>query len=89
MISTEVQHKKCLLLNADYSPFGLIDWIKAISWSFRSIESDTEFPIEIIDFYKNDFIQGIGKNFQFPPLLKQEDFFILIIIMLILVVKIS
>jgi len=75
MISTEVQHKKCLLLNADYSPFGLIDWIKAISWSFRSIESDNEFPVEIIDFYKNDFIQGIGKKFPVPAVAKTRRFF--------------
>lgn len=75
MIDQEIQHKKCLLLNADYSPFGLIDWKKAIFWSFKEVESKDVYPVEIIDFYKNDFIRGINKNFPVPAVAKTRKFF--------------
>lgn len=71
----EINHKKCLLLNADYSPFGIIDWTKAIVWSLKIDNSNDYYPIEIIDFYKNDFIQGTNKRFPVPAVAKTKKFF--------------
>lgn len=68
-------HNKCLLLNADYSPFGIIEWNKAIIWSLKIEESEDEYPIEIIDFYKNDCIQGTNRTFPVPAVARTKKFF--------------
>jgi hypothetical protein len=70
-----INHKKCLLLNADYSPFGIIDWTKAVVWSLKIDESEDSYTIEIIDFYKNDFIQAINKKFPVPAVARTKKFF--------------
>jgi hypothetical protein len=70
-----VKHSKCLLLNADYSPFGIIDWTKAIVWSFKIEEADDCYSVEIIDFYKHDFIQGTNKKFPVPAVARTKKFF--------------
>lgn len=71
----KTNHKKCLLLNADYSPFGIIDWTKAIIWSMKAYETEDSYPVEIIDFYQNDFIQGINKKFPVPAVARTKKFF--------------
>jgi hypothetical protein len=68
-------HSKCLLLNADYSPFGIIDWTKAIIWSIRSEQDEDCYPVEIIDFYRNEFIQGVHKRFPVPAVARTKRFF--------------
>jgi hypothetical protein len=70
-----INHKKCLLLNADYSPFGIIDWTKAIIWSLKINECKDSYSIEIIDFYRNDFIQGTNKKFPVPAVARTKKFF--------------
>lgn len=68
-------HNKCLLLNIDYSPLHIIDWKKAIIWSMR-YANNSRYSIEIIDFYKNDFIQGAsGKRFPIPAVAKTCRYF--------------
>lgn len=52
-------HKKCLLLNADYSPLRIISWQKAIIWSLR-YEHNNNYGIEIISYYKDEIITGVG-----------------------------
>ena len=47
-------HEDCLVLNADYSPIGIIDWRKAMVWSFRYTNCQYS-SIEIIDYYNNDY----------------------------------
>jgi hypothetical protein len=37
------------VLNADFTPIGLIDWTKAITLDFKGI-------VRVVDFYKDDFI---------------------------------
>ena len=54
-----INHEDCLVLNADYSPIGIIGWRKAMVWAFRYSHSDYS-GIEIIDHYKND--QVVGAN---------------------------
>jgi len=58
------ENSKCLLLNADYSPLKLISWKKAIVWSLKYEHSHT-YAIEIIDYYKDKYIQG-ACNKQYP-----------------------
>lgn len=74
-IMENIEHKKCLLLNADYSPFGIIDWHKAIIWSIKEYECDGSYSIEIIDFYPNDYIQGTNKKFPVPAVARTKKFF--------------
>lgn len=69
------EHKSCLLLNADYSPFGIIEWTKAITWSLKLDDLGDYYPIEIINFYRNDFIQGINKQFPVPAVARTKKFF--------------
>lgn len=67
-------HKLCLLLNGDYSPLSIITWKKALIWSFK-YEDNHRYGIEIIDFYKNDCIIGINKNYPVPAIAKTKRFF--------------
>ena len=70
----ETTHKQCLLLNADYNPLSIISWQKAIIWSMRFI-GDSKYGIEIIDFYKNDYINGVDKKYPIPAIAKTKRFF--------------
>lgn len=68
-------HSRCLLLNADYSPLSVIGWKKAMIWSMR-YSSDSRYAIEIIDFYKNDYIRGVhDKKFPIPAVAKTCRYF--------------
>jgi hypothetical protein len=67
-------HKKCLLLNADYTPLSIISWQKAIIWSMRFVDNP-KYSIEIIDFYKNDYINGVEKKYPIPAIAKTQRFF--------------
>ena len=71
----EKQHPKCLLLNADYAPLHIIDWKRALIWSMKYSDSN-KFGIEIMDFYKQDFIQGTnGKKFPIPAVARTRKYF--------------
>jgi hypothetical protein len=70
----EQNHKQCLLLNADYSPLSIISWQKAIIWSMR-FNHNPRYSIEIIDFYKNDHINGVDKKYPIPAIAKTNRFF--------------
>lgn len=67
-------HKLCLLLNCDYTPLSIITWKKALVWSFK-YDNNPRYGIEIIDFYKNDFISGINKKYPVPAIAKTKRFF--------------
>ena len=47
------EHRKALVLNADFSPIGLIHWTKAITLDFKGV-------VRVVDFYKNDHIVCSG-----------------------------
>ncbi len=66
--------KKCLLLNADYSPLSIINWQRALVWHFKYIDN-VKYGIEIIDFYKDDFIFGVNKKYPIPAVAKTNKFF--------------
>jgi hypothetical protein len=70
-----ISHKKCLLLNSDYTPLHIIGWKKALMWSIRYSDNN-KFGIEIIDFYKNDYICGINdKKYTIPAVAKTQKYF--------------
>jgi 5-methylcytosine-specific restriction endonuclease McrA len=69
----EKHHKQCLLLNADYSPLSIISWQKAIIWSIR-FQDNYKYGIEIIDFYKNDYINGVDKKYPIPAVAKTHRY---------------
>lgn len=66
------KHLGCLLLNADYTPMGIISWKKAIVWS---LNNDITKKIEIIDFYNNDFIQCSNKKVPVPSVARTIKYF--------------
>lgn len=69
------QNSKCLVLNADYSPLGIISWKRAMIWSVQ-YDHRSPMSIEIVDFYKNDFIAGAnGKQYQIPAVVKTNRYF--------------
>jgi len=68
-------HNKCLLLNADYMPLSIIDWQKAIVWMIR-YANNNKYGIEILDFYKNDYILCTNNKKQpIPSVAKTQRFF--------------
>lgn len=68
-------HHKCLLLNADYMPLSIISWKRALTWLIR-YENNSHYGIEIVDFYKDDFIVGVhNKKYPIPAVAKTKRFF--------------
>lgn len=72
----KTENSKCLVLNADYTPLGIISWRRAIVWSYR-YDSDHKLSIEIIDFYKNDdHIHGTNnKKIPIPAVVKTRKYY--------------
>jgi len=69
------QSKRCLLLNADYTPLSIIDWQKAVIWNMKYIENP-KYGVDILDFYKNDYIAGVNnKKYPIPSVAKTKRFF--------------
>lgn len=70
-----IENSRCLILNADYSPLGTITWKKALVWSFGHTSNSSN-GIEIIDFYKNDYILGVNnKKFPIPAVARTAKYF--------------
>lgn len=68
-------HKECLLLNADYSLLSIINWKKALIWNMK-YENSFKYGIEIIDFYKDDYILGVNnKKYPIPCVAKTKRYF--------------
>ena len=72
-----INHEDCLVLNADYSPIGIIGWRKAMVWSFRYTHSEYS-GIEIIDHYKNDIVLGANGQCRIPAVVRTTKYFKLI-----------
>lgn len=70
-----IQNSKCLVLNADYSPLGIIGWQRALVWSLK-YEVNSPMSIDIIDFYKNDWIVGTNnKKHPIPAVVKTTKYY--------------
>jgi 5-methylcytosine-specific restriction endonuclease McrA len=71
----ELRHNKCLLLNADFSPLSVISWKKAIIWHIK-YQDNPKYGIDIIDFYKDDYIQcANNKKYPIPTVAKTKKFY--------------
>jgi 5-methylcytosine-specific restriction endonuclease McrA len=69
-----INHKKCLVLNGDYSPLCVISWKKAVVWSIKN-SYNQNIGIQIIDFYKNDHITvSNGKKIPVPAVAKTSRY---------------
>jgi hypothetical protein len=69
------ENSKCLVLNADYSPLCVIGWKRALIWSLKH-NDDPLTGVEVIDFYKNDFIIGThNRKFPIPAVVKTIQYF--------------
>lgn len=75
MFMSKAANSKCLLLNADYSPLKIISWKKAIVWSLK-YENQHNYAIEIIEYYKEKYIQGAcDKKYPVPLVAKTVKYF--------------
>lgn len=69
------ENSKCLVLNADFSPLTIINWRRALVWSIK-YKKESSMGIEIIDFYKNDFILGTNnRKYPIPAVVKTTKYF--------------
>jgi hypothetical protein len=67
-------HKSCLVLNADYSPIGIISWQKAMIWFFR-YNSLKYRGIEIISYYTDDCVSTTTGLQEIPAVIKTTKYF--------------
>ena len=75
IMSKKAENSKCLLLNADYTPLRIISWQRAIVWSIR-YSNNNNYGIEIIEFYKDKYIQGASnKQYRVPAVAKTVRYF--------------
>lgn len=69
------RNSRCLLLNADYTPLSIMDWTKAIIW-YMKYQDNAKYGVDIIDFYKDDFISGVNnKKYPIPSVAKTKRYF--------------
>lgn len=71
---TDHKYSNCLVLNADYMPLSIITWQRALIWYIRH-QNNPKYGIEILDFYKDDFIQGVNRKYPIPAVSKTKRFF--------------
>jgi 5-methylcytosine-specific restriction endonuclease McrA len=71
----QIKHSRCLVLNADYSQLTIFNWQKALLWAIKH-EYNVRVGVEIIDFYKDDFICGVNnKKYPIPAVVKTAKYF--------------
>ncbi len=71
----KLQNSRCLILNADYSPMGIISWKRALVWCSK-YDDNINRGIEIIDFYKDDYILGVNnKKIPVPAIAKTARYY--------------
>lgn len=70
----KAKNSKCLVLNADYTPLTIINWQRALVYSIKNQEN-RNIGVEIIDFYKDDYIVGVNKSFPIPAVVKTAKYF--------------
>ena len=68
----KTNNHKCLVLNADYSPLTIVNWQKAMVWVFRSYADNS---VDILDYYKNDYITGASRLYPIPAVAKINFFY--------------
>lgn len=67
-------NSKCLVLNADFTPLVIIGWRRAVVWSVK-YEHNPNIGVQIIDFYKDDFINGSNnRKIPIPAVVKMASY---------------
>lgn len=69
MNNNDTSHKNCLVLNSDYTPIAIIDWRKAVIWSFKKEES-MDSSVEIMEYYSDDFVAGLNRQVKIPAVIR-------------------
>ena len=67
-------HKSCLILNADYTPMGIIDWKRAMTWLFR-YGNAVGSRIEILEYHETDLVQTSTGPIKIPSIIKSSRYF--------------
>ena len=73
-MNMRIDHKPCLVLNADYSPVAIVEWQRAIIWSYRLNHSTGGLSMDIIEYYKTDFIKGSSNQTPLPAVIKIRNY---------------
>jgi 5-methylcytosine-specific restriction endonuclease McrA len=69
------KNSRCLVLNADYTPLAIISWKRALVWSIKH-DYNPEIGVDIIDFYKDDYIVGTNnKKYPIPAVARSARYF--------------
>lgn len=67
------KHKQCLLLNADYSAIGIINWQKAITLIYKYQHLNNK--IEVLSYYNDDNITCISSTIPNPAIIRLMKYF--------------
>lgn len=70
----KAKNSKCLVLNSDYTPLTIINWQRALVWAIKH-DQNKNLGVEIVDFYKDDCIIGVNKNYPIPAVVKTVRYF--------------
>lgn len=66
--------KKCLLLNADYSPIKIISWKQAMILNYKNKSKDHSI-IDILEYYKDMYIAGADdKKYSVPAIIRIKKY---------------
>jgi hypothetical protein len=68
-----MSHNHCLVLNADYTPIGVIDWQKAMIWLFR-YQHNTNIGIEILEYHQQDSVMTTAGKIPIPSIIKTSRY---------------
>ena len=68
-----LSHKNCLVLNADYSPIGIINWQKAMIWLFKY--STVKRSIEILEYHDDDYVMACSGATKIPSIIRTQKYF--------------
>ncbi len=69
-----MNHQKCLVLNADFTPIGIISWQKAMVWYYRSQQPDNH-SIDIIEYHNDDAVITCRGSQEIPSVVKTHKYF--------------
>lgn len=68
------RNTRTLMLNADYTPLGIISWKRAVVLSVINQGNPKE-GVQVVDFYKNDYVQGVrGKKYPIPAVVVRAQY---------------
>jgi 5-methylcytosine-specific restriction endonuclease McrA len=66
-------NKRVLVLNADFTPLGVISWRRAIILAFIH-EQTPEKGAQVIDYFPNDYVVTQYQNFPMPAVIRSIEY---------------